>query len=554
MRWLIFKTENGALDSTCVPPARDRYFLSAKSVFIIVVLIGGLFLYWNIETQRHTLDLIVERSRSFFLAHLYGAEYSLSTPWSGLISARAVYRNDAPRAATAVPILVYHGILPRYDGSNINVSTATFKDHMFALKAAGYETITVGDLKRFLRGEGRLPEKPIMLTFDDGRFDSYKYADAVLRAADFQAVMFIITEHSTRDSAYYYLSGSQVKAMEKSGRWDIQAHTYQGHDLYPIDAIGNTGPFFGHRLWLSGFGRFETNDEFRRRVGDDMAKAKTDIKKLLGKDVTSFAFPFGDFGQSRQTKGIDWNLAGITLEEAAKQYDLLFFQNAPSIRFSENSFAERNKNDEAFLVKRIDISPAWKGEDLVSALSRGHPKNLPFVDTFDTDTGWRRSWGTATVATDKSVLVLDSSSVYEGAAAILNGSQLWRDYTVTATVSSPNQNSVFMWVRFQTDNNNAACNFGKGFVHIEQIENGQKHVIKGVRSNELEIPAGDFTVEARVHERTLECALNGKTLITSEFLSPELSFGGIGFKTWDPANGRGLLNIKKIAVEPLPLR
>ena len=113
--------------------------------------------------------------------------------------------------ANSIPVLLYHGLgkVP----NEKEISLANFKDQMFALKAAGYNTITLEEFKKFMEeGEG-VPDKSFLLTFDDGIKSSYYLSDPILRALDYNAVMFIITKYSLEGGSSYYLSLEEVEKM-----------------------------------------------------------------------------------------------------------------------------------------------------------------------------------------------------------------------------------------------------------------------------------------------------------------------------------------------------
>ncbi len=74
--------------------------------------------------------------------------------------------------ALSVPVLLYHGIVPESD--RFSITEEVFKDQMFALKKAGYSTITLNEFYGFIHEGKSLPDKSFLLTFDDGRLDSYR--------------------------------------------------------------------------------------------------------------------------------------------------------------------------------------------------------------------------------------------------------------------------------------------------------------------------------------------------------------------------------------------
>jgi hypothetical protein len=138
-----------------------------------------------------------------------------------------------------------------------------------------------------------------------------------------------------------------------------------------------------------------------------------------------------------------------------------------------------------------------------------------------------------------------------GGTVILDGTRMWKNYSVQSRVSSPNGSGVYIWTRYQDDYNNAACDFGNGFIHIEQTVNGEKRIIKGVTDSSIVLPTGEFTVEAQVKDRTIRCILNGTRSVESQFLDESILTGGIGFKTWSEIPGVAGLDIHEITAKEL---
>lgn len=264
-----------------------------------------------------------------------------------------------PGDATTVPVLTYHGIVENPDGHNVTLHR--FEEQLFALKRAGYTTVSLKEFDAFRRGETELPDKSFLLTFDDGRKDSYYPVDPLLKALDYNAVMFVITRHGLDDESPYYLSRRELARMLKSDRWEIASHGKNDHDFYPIDAEGNEGHFLSNRLWLEGEQRLETLEEFRTRINQDLLASKQDLEASFGIEITGYAYPFGDYGQDTVNFP---GAARIIAEVVESIYPLAFYQvwdgdvgNGPGLS--------------AFMVKRISVKPAWRGSDLVGILSRG---------------------------------------------------------------------------------------------------------------------------------------------------------------------------------------
>jgi hypothetical protein len=209
----------------------------------------------------------------------------------------------------------------------------------------------------------------------------------------------------------------------------------------------------------------------------------------------------------------------------------------------------QENGEEMIMVKRIEPLPGVTGEELVAILEAGFPKDLPFNDDLSGDSGWFATWGSHTF--DGSTLLLKSRETETGAAIVLDGTEDWENYHVRVTLSSPSQTGFVIWARFQDNENNAACNFGNGFMHAEDVVNGEHRVINGVRDSAIRIPSGTFTVEVEVVDRNLTCTLNGTTNVTTEFLDTTLATGGIGIKIWDPEPGLSEFVVHDVIVEPL---
>ena len=94
-----------------------------------------------------------------------------------------------------VPILEYHMVDTHEDADShpYNVPPEDFAAQLDYLKSEGYTTITLMDLLRAKKGKQQLPEKPIILTFDDGYEDNYTIMLPLLEARGMTAVLFMPT-------------------------------------------------------------------------------------------------------------------------------------------------------------------------------------------------------------------------------------------------------------------------------------------------------------------------------------------------------------------------
>ena len=140
-----------------------------------------------------------------------------------------------PPDRSAIPVLLYHGIGPESDFSNAadasyGVGTEDFAKQMTEVQHAGYQTIGLQTFIDFVQNKPvQLPPRPLLLTFDDARADSWTGADGILRKLHFNAVMFVDVGR-VEGGDPEYLSWQELATAQDSGRWQLQLHAgKEGH-------------------------------------------------------------------------------------------------------------------------------------------------------------------------------------------------------------------------------------------------------------------------------------------------------------------------------------
>jgi peptidoglycan/xylan/chitin deacetylase (PgdA/CDA1 family) len=220
----------------------------------------------------------------------------------GAVPTRPVVFTPAQRATFvplptfrgAVPVLTYHGINPRTE-SPYTITPERFAEQMAMLREAGFHTITAEQFARFPGGSARdLPSRPILITFDDGQLESYRYADPILARNGFRATMFVITDPVDRGNPFY-LRWDEIRGMRDSGRWDLQLHAGAMHTMVAVDARGTRGAAYANRMWADG--GLESFAAYRRRVTADLDLGLERMRAELGPvRADLFAYPFSADG------------------------------------------------------------------------------------------------------------------------------------------------------------------------------------------------------------------------------------------------------------------
>ena len=121
------------------------------------------------------------------------------------------------------PILEYHMVTdtPSIDAGRYNVPPSDFNAQLDYLQQSGYNTITMQEFTLARQGKISLPDNPIILTFDDGYSDNYRYMMPILRAHKMKAVIYVIANELGKSG---YLTIDQLREMQGRGI-EIGSHT-----------------------------------------------------------------------------------------------------------------------------------------------------------------------------------------------------------------------------------------------------------------------------------------------------------------------------------------
>ncbi len=174
-----------------------------------------------------------------------------------------------------IPILMYHNV-DNYNPDapydmTVNIPASTFELHMHALLNAGYTPITYEMYYAHETQGAALPEKPILITFDDGYLSNYLYAYPILKKLNIKATMFVITDRRGKAlSINPHFSWNQAREMVDSGIIDIYSHTHS------------------HQVSTT------LSDE---RLAYELSVSKRLIEQHTGKKCNVLAFPNGIAGE-----------------------------------------------------------------------------------------------------------------------------------------------------------------------------------------------------------------------------------------------------------------
>ena len=240
-----------------------------------------------------------------------------------------------------VPIIMYHAVMKDEGRSGKYVITPeVLREDIEYILDMGYEPVFISDIINFVYSDSPHPQKPIVLTFDDGYYNNYLYAYPISKEYGIKAVISIIGKHTYLQSesgekqaeSYSHVSWEQLKEMSDSGLWEVGNHTYDMH---------NTGKKNG-LLAASG----KNTEEKNKNIISDITKLQDLIKENVGVTPKTFVFPFGSYDENTNALirdlGFEATLScieGINEISRGGNTELLYRYNRPAGVSTKEFFA-----------------------------------------------------------------------------------------------------------------------------------------------------------------------------------------------------------------------
>lgn len=237
------------------------------------------------------------------------------------------YKSDK-RQDIKIPILLYHNFVatvPDEDPDNFNYinTPQSFEENIKVILENGYTIISMKELDDAYNLKSELPDKPILITFDDGYYSNYEYIYPILKKYNVKASIFIVTDNIGKEiDGIKYLGWNECLEMQESGLVEIFSHSKR-HIFY------NKFP--------------------ARQIRDDVNESYKIIEeKLEYKKLKVFAYPYGAYTKETvnalKNNGIDMQVYDIGI----------------------NNFKNFNKS----YIKRINIPCEMTGKEIIEEIEK----------------------------------------------------------------------------------------------------------------------------------------------------------------------------------------
>ncbi len=203
-------------------------------------------------------------------------------------SAQKAADQEDLREQVALLVLLYHHLDEDEDHwGPYAIPPRQFEYDLQYLVKNNYEAVTLEEIIDFVYHQGKLPAKPVLITFDDGYESNYVYAWPLLKKYNMKAVINIIGILSDQESAasdhnvsYSYLTWDQIIEMQESGVVEFGNHTYDLHSK---------------NRTIQGIRKKKTESvkEYQQRLMEDLELTQKKLMTACGSPALCFAFPLG---------------------------------------------------------------------------------------------------------------------------------------------------------------------------------------------------------------------------------------------------------------------
>lgn len=202
-----------------------------------------------------------------------------------------VYLRYRDARRLCLPVLMYHHFADEAKEGTV-VTPARLREQMNALKEAGYRAVTIPQIIGYVEDGAPLPERPVLITMDDGYGSNLDVAAPILEETGMCATVFVIGINEGEE--LYPHSGEPMWqerfAFERAAPWvekgiiDVQSHTYDMHQLASYGFSGRDGV-----LRLEG----EGDEDYRQAILSDAEAFRQRREGRVATELLALAYPFG---------------------------------------------------------------------------------------------------------------------------------------------------------------------------------------------------------------------------------------------------------------------
>jgi biofilm PGA synthesis lipoprotein PgaB len=293
-------------------------------------------------------------------------------------------------------VLSYHEVVDATDSliPAYAVTPTDFVRQLDWLRIHGYRFVSVEDVISARAGKRPLPEKAVLVTFDDGYQSVYENAWPVLKLFKIPAVINVVGSWLEAKGTVDFdgkqlarsrlVSWAELREMSQSGLVEVGSHSFDLHRGVLGNPQGNQEPATTTRQWDPAAGRYEDEAAYRARLRADLGRSVELIRRNVGRPPRVIAWPYGRY--NRPAREIAEKLGmgiGLTLDDGANLRSTplwglrrILVERGMKLWDLEREIGNRNRNlsdaDRPQKIAHVDLDSIYDPDPAQQEKNLGH--------------------------------------------------------------------------------------------------------------------------------------------------------------------------------------
>lgn len=420
-------------------------------------------------------------------------------------------------------VISYFGV--DRNGTNTLISTESLENQLKALKENGYVTITQQDVLDYYNDGKALPNKALLLLFEDGRRDTAIFAQKIMEKYNFKATMLTYADKFSKKDPKF-LMPKDLKELVDSSYWELGTNGYRLEYINVFDKDENylgelTSIEFSevsnkirrhYNHYLMDFIRDEDNlpkenyNEMNERIDYDYEKLYEIYNKELGSVPMLYALMHSNTDQ-------------FGTNDKVSEINEMWINELFSMNFNREGFSLNTEDSSIYDLTRIQPQAYWSTNHLLMRIWDDTKENTNFViGDEERAKSFQKINGEAEFKDD--TIILTSLPKEQGAIKLIN-SEDYKNIKLSVELNGNIIGSQAIYIRASDDlKNNLRFKIINNNIEITESINGKEELIYSENLNDdrdindIDIKEqGNKKVNITLNENKLSVTLDRETIV-----------------------------------------
>lgn len=420
-------------------------------------------------------------------------------------------------------VISYFGV--DRNGTNTLISTESLENQLKALKENGYVTITQQDVLDYYNDGKALPNKALLLLFEDGRRDTAIFAQKIMEKYNFKATMLTYADKFSKKDPKF-LMPKDLKELVDSSYWELGTNGYRLEYINVFDKDENylgelTSIEFSevsnkirrhYNHYLMDFIRDEDNlpkenyNEMNERIDYDYEK----LYEIYNKDLGSVPMLYALMHSNTDKFGTN---------DKVSEINEMWINKLFSMNFNREGFSLNTKDSSIYDLTRIQPQAYWSTNHLLMRIWDDTKENTNFViGDEERAKSFQKINGEVEFKDD--TIILTSLPKEQGAIKLID-SEDYKNIKLSVELNGNIIGSQAIYLRASDDlKNNLRFKIINNNIEITESINGKEELVysenlNGDRDiNDIDIKEqGNKKVNIKLNENKLGVTLDGETIV-----------------------------------------